>query len=88
MVPGVRVELTTYVLSKRCSTTELTRRPFRGFPPANGKIFISGFGEMDIISVFETDGVGSIPASPAKQRLTTIVIDNIIESCLTNERKT
>lgn len=26
----------------------------------------SGFGEMDIISVFETEGVGSIPASPAK----------------------
>ena len=48
----------------------------------------SGFGEMDIILVFETSGVGSIPASPAKQRLTTIVIDNTIESCLTNERKT
>ena len=26
---------------------------------------ISGFGEMDIILVFETSGVGSIPASPA-----------------------
>jgi hypothetical protein len=26
----------------------------------------SGFGEMDIMLVFETSGVGSIPASPAK----------------------
>ncbi len=25
----------------------------------------SGFGEMDIMLVFETSGVGSIPASPA-----------------------
>ena len=50
--------------------------------------YATGFGEMDIISVFETDGVGSIPTGPAKQRLTTIVIDNTIESCLTNERKT
>ena len=28
--------------------------------------YITGFGEMDIILVFETSGVGSIPASPAK----------------------
>ncbi len=27
--------------------------------------YATGFGEMDIISVFETDGVGSIPTSPA-----------------------
>jgi len=68
MVPGVRVELTTYVLSKRCSTSELTWKPFRGYPPANGNIiYNSGFGEMDIIAVFETVGVGSIPTGPAKQ---------------------
>jgi hypothetical protein len=31
------------------------------------KVFSSaGFGEMDIMLVFETSGVGSIPASPAK----------------------
>ena len=44
-----------------------------GFYPTNvGSIpagetikYITGFGEMDIISVFETDGVGSIPTSPA-----------------------
>ena len=66
IVPGARIKLTTYVLSKRCSITELTRKPFRGYPPANGTIFITGFGEMDIILVFETSGVGSIPASPAK----------------------
>ena len=29
----------------------------------------SGFGEMDIMLVFETSGVGSIPASPAILRL-------------------
>ena len=28
--------------------------------------YTTGFGEMDIILVFETSGVGSIPASPAK----------------------
>ena len=35
---------------------------------------LSGFGEMDIISVFETEGVGSIPASPASQK----IVDNIV----------
>ena len=28
--------------------------------------YITGFGEMDIISVFETDGGSSILSSPAK----------------------
>ena len=28
--------------------------------------YITGFGEMDIMLVFETSGVGSIPASPAR----------------------
>ena len=31
----------------------------------------SGFGEMDIITVFETAGRGSIPLSPAKNILNT-----------------
>ena len=48
----------------------------------------AGFGEMDIMLVFETSGVGSIPASPAKQRLTRWRIGHTIEACLTNERKT
>ena len=29
--------------------------------------YTAGFGEMDIILVFETSGVGSIPTSPAKE---------------------
>lgn len=29
---------------------------------------MTGFGEMDIITVFETAGRGSIPLSPAKER--------------------
>jgi hypothetical protein len=28
---------------------------------------ITGFGEMDIIAVFETVGVGSIPTGPANK---------------------
>jgi hypothetical protein len=53
-----------------------------------GRTSYSGFGEMDIIFVFETKVMGSIPVSPAKQRLTTVIIENTIESCLINERKT
>ena len=30
--------------------------------------YISAIGEMDIISVFETEGKGSIPLEPAKQK--------------------
>ena len=33
---------------------------------------ISGFGEMDIISVFETDGGSSILSSPARKLLTEV----------------
>ena len=38
-----------------------------GSIPASRTIkYTTGFGEMDIMLVFETSGVGSIPASPAK----------------------
>ena len=36
-----------------------------GSSPSSGAK-ITAIGEMDIISVFETEGVGSIPAWPAK----------------------
>ena len=36
-----------------------------GSIPVGRTSYNSGFGEMDIILVFETSGVGSIPTSPA-----------------------
>ena len=48
----------------------------------NGRVRVprrgtSGFGEMDIISGFEPEGVGSIPAGPAKIFL--VVSQNIVD---------
>ena len=35
-------------------------------PASRTSKYITAIGEMDIISVFETEGVGSIPAWPAR----------------------
>ena len=50
-----------------------------GSNPSRGAInIIPGFGEMDIITVFETAGGGSIPSSPASVVFLQIV-QNIVD---------
>ena len=46
---------------ERQHSSKVSKCRFESYQPRQ-----SGFGEMDIISGFEPEGVGSIPAGPAK----------------------